>query len=169
MSPSRRNLSRASRLLPAIALALLPALVSGCSVTPVSLGTFTTAFDGIMPSGGRKIAEDEPRFYVELRPSMGSKVRKVFPLDRDLVLQDALDLARATSRFASMNIYIYRTDASGKRSKFGADFDVVKRRVKYESDYAIHPGDTIVVEEDTTNPLTAALDRFSGGKSRSRR
>jgi hypothetical protein len=135
---------------------------------PVSLGTFTTAMDGWMPSGGRKLEENEPRFYVELRPSVGGKVRKVFPLDRDLLLQDAVDLSRATSRFASMNLYIYRKDDSGKRVKFGADFDSIKRRVKYESDYAIHAGDTIVIEEDISNPLSDTLDRMTGSSSSKR-
>jgi hypothetical protein len=150
-----------------VLLALLAA-TSGCAVAPVSLGTFTTAFDSWMPSGGRKLTEDEPRFYVELRPSIGAKVRKVYPLDRDLVLQDAVELASATSRFANMNIYIYRTDETGKRAKFGADFDLAKRRVKYETDYAIHPGDTIVFEEDSSSALSDTLDRMTGSTKKTR-
>lgn len=163
---SRRKNSDSGRRWPVLLLALLPLASSGCSMMPVSLGTFTTAIDGWMPSGGRKLAEDEPRFYVELRPSVGGKVRKVFPLDRDLVLQDAVDLSRATSRFANMNLYVYRTDSAGKKVKFGADFDTAKRRVKFESDYAIHSGDTVVIEEDTTNPVSATLDRMTGVNSK---
>jgi hypothetical protein len=168
LSQLERNMNGATRILPALLLALLPLAGSGCSVMPVSIGTFTTAFDGWIPSGGRKLSEGEPRFHVELRPSMGGKVRKTFPLDRELVVQDALDLARATSRFAKMNVYIYRTDESGKKVKFGADFDAAKRRMKYETDYAVHAGDTIVVEEDTSNALTDSIDRMTGLKKSSR-
>lgn len=149
-------------------LAMLPIATSGCALAPVSIGTFTTAFDGWMPSGGRKLSEDEPKIFVELRPTVGARVRKIFPLDRDLVLQDALDLSHATSRFAKMNLYIYRKDETGKRVKFGSDFDVAKRRVKYETDYALHPGDTIVIEEDSSNPISETLDRMTGSTKKTK-
>jgi hypothetical protein len=158
LSLKAQNLLKACRIYPVLLLALLPLATSGC----VSMGTFTTALDGWVPSGGRRLVEDEPRIFVELRPSVGSRVRKAYPIDRDLVVQDALDLARASSKFAKMNVYVYRQDPSGRKVKFGADYDVAKRRVKYESDYALHPGDTIVVEEDASNALTETLDRISG-------
>jgi hypothetical protein len=152
----------------ALLMLLAPLGASGCGTVPISVGGLSTAFDGILPSSGRKVAEDEPCFHVEIRPSLGGKVRKTFPLDRDLVLQDAVELSRANRRFAKMNITIYRTDASGRRVKFGADYDYGKRRVKYETDYALHPGDVVVIEEDLSNPVGDLLTRMTGSGPRYR-
>ena len=66
--------------------------------------------------------------------------------EESITVDDALVAAGAKRKYRSMEIDVMRRDPkSGRMIKLAADYDTRKKRIKFEQDYAVHPGDQIVV------------------------
>jgi hypothetical protein len=100
---------------------------------------------------------------VEIHPDSGPP--KITPLayEDDMVVQSVLTKSGAVKRFRRMNVSLVRPLPEGKGPhKMDVKFEYAKRHVAPENDYALRPGDKIVVTEDTTTALDDALEAVAG-------
>ena len=92
------------------------------------------------------------------------------PLSEKTCVQDVLDASRATSKFRNLDVVVLRPTpkASEPLLKLACRFDRRKRRIGWESDYAVLPGDRVIVREDTSGGLdkimTSMLGPVLGGR-----
>jgi len=70
-----------------------------------------------------------------------------------------LDQSGAAKKWARMQIDLYRPLPSGGWHKMTIEFDRETHRVPPEFDYAVLPGDRIVVTQDTTTIMDDVLQR----------
>jgi hypothetical protein len=95
-------------------------------------------------------------FSIEVRPAGRSPKRKQVVLEKDLHLQDAVKMSGA--HFRKKDIYIVRkSPKTGTRHKLGTTIDSQRRQISLETDYAILPGDVVVVAEDTSTVFDEIL------------
>jgi len=101
---------------------------------------------------------------VVLQPSGSPPETMKMPLSDSATVQTALDHVRAAKRFRKMDIHVFRTPpnhASGNAGlqKMNVQYDYVRRRATWESDYQLHPNDRVIIVEDPSN----MLDEMLGG------
>ncbi len=84
------------------------------------------------------------------------------PLATDTRVQDVLDACRASRRFRNPEVYVLRPtpESTDPALKLACQFDRKSRRISLEFDYAVLPGDRIVIGEgksDTLDDLFGSL------------
>jgi hypothetical protein len=96
-------------------------------------------------------ASEPEKFSIEFYPVSDKPERLEMPLQSPLFVQEALEKSEALKRFRREKIQLYRkTQGSTPYSRLEVTYDHGKRRVPPESDYAIHPGDRLIIAEDTS-------------------
>lgn len=146
--------------LPRLSLLTLVALVtlasSGCTSFRPSQLDVLGVFAPRRPSPP---APGEPAYTVVTVPSLGRVEEFAVPYDKAITVQEALQQTGAMYHFAQADIYIERmVPKAGKSHKLTVTYDTVAGRVSPETDYAIYPGDRLVVREDRTTLLEKTLD-----------
>src|SRR5262249_13408342 len=91
------------------------------------------------------------KYVVEIRPEKGKPQAIEKPLTEPIHVQTAMDQTGALKKYNRSLISIYRQLPSGGLHKMDLEFDRENKRVAPEYDYAILPGDRIVVTEDPRN------------------
>jgi len=91
------------------------------------------------------------KYIMEFHSEKGKLQASERDVTDQLHMQTALDQSGAAKRWARMNVELYRPLPSGGWHKMTIEFDRNARRVPPEFDYAVLPGDRIVVTEDTTS------------------
>ena len=102
-----------------------------------------------------------PTFIVEVREGKSQKSRvKQLPLTEPLTIQDLLEKTGTLSEFTRMNITIERR-VPGQRYplKLQVPFDPASRHVAMASNYAVHPGDRIIIAEDARTIIERLMDQ----------
>jgi hypothetical protein len=86
------------------------------------------------------------------------------PISAETRVQDVLDASRATSKFRNLDVVIMRptSHASEPMLKMPCRFDRHRRRIGWETDYAVLPDDRLIVREDTTSPLDRVMGSLLG-------
>jgi len=70
-------------------------------------------------------------------------------IDGPMTVQDALVAAGAPKKYRSMNVTLIReVEGSNRPLRMVCDYDAATRSVQIEQNYAIHPGDRILVEPE---------------------
>lgn len=140
----RLNAARA-----ALAMGCLAILVSGCATVPRSVpvderAAFQTTAD---------------RFAVDIDTGFGKPVHWEGPVTQGLTVHGALEASGAFRRIRVPEVEILRNvPESGQLLRLKAQMQPGKRVVKYEQDYAILPGDRLVVRQlKGQNPLENVL------------
>ena len=112
-------------------------------------------------------AEKSQGYIVEFRDAEGRKVQAVEkPISGDIHVQEALKETRAFSKWNRVHLDLIRQLPSGGEHRMKMEYTISNRRVDPENDYQLHPGDRIIVTEDTTTPLDELMKKLSpGGKS----
>ena len=100
------------------------------------------------------------KVLVQVRPS-GRKARNVeVDLKPNMRLQDVV--AASNANFRNKIAYIVRTSpSSGQQHKLEAKFDS-NRRVSLSTDYAVHPGDRVVIAQDTATSFDRVMKALMG-------
>lgn len=127
-------------------------LVSGCA-------TFKPADKQEMPVG-QSSGQPVGTYTVEFRDVFGSGKPYVGKIDeKNPWVQTALEDSGAWKRYRSMNIIIERK-VPGRYQPLEIPVEVQprKREVKYEQDYALLPGDKVIVSPKSTNPIVQMLE-----------
>lgn len=84
-------------------------------------------------------------------------------LDKPVTIQQALDDSGATAKYEGMLVDIARrVEDSGQILKLQVEFDQKTNRIMERDNYAIHPGDEILVRENNPGPLDAMFRALQG-------
>jgi hypothetical protein len=159
--------ARQLRILTAVTgLLATSALLTGCSSlqTP-SLGLGKTALWGSRAEvikdnqvGDTNTAAPAGKYIVELRDAGGKSSSSEFNLTGPICTHDALQQAGAVKKFGRIKVELVRPLPSGGWHWIPIEYDRTIRRVPAECDYAILPGDRVIVTEDTGNMFTDMVD-----------
>ncbi len=138
--------------------ALLLSLVSLAATGCHSLQTTNPAGKAQL---SQTAAANVPTFFVEVREGTQEKGRvKQLPLSEPLTVQQLLEKTGTLSQFNRMNITIERP-VPGQRMplKLEIPFDVGSHAVVAGNDYAIRPGDRVIIAEDSRTMVDRFLDQ----------
>ncbi len=84
-------------------------------------------------------------------------------IDGPITVQTALERSGATERYRNMDVMVLRVvKETGRGLKMPVDFQPRTKSVSSQQDYAIHPGDRIVVEPTSNNLLDQFMDAVAG-------
>lgn len=103
-------------------------------------------------------------YSIEFHPVDGMPERAEVPLKDVTYVQQAIDQHGVLKKFRREKIQLYRkNDSTNTYSRMEIEFDRGKHRVPPESDYAIRPGDRLVVREDTSTMIDDLLSKVNKG------
>ena len=98
---------------------------------------------------------------VEIRPAGKKAEMRQMPLTNGMRIQEALEQLGLVKRFRRMRILVMRA-ASGQRHKLEVKYDHTAHAVDPLYDYALHPGDHLVVIQDTATFIDDMLQNLTG-------
>lgn len=99
------------------------------------------------------------KYTVEVRPEQGKPQAIERDLTDQLHVQEALKQTGVAKKWARMDVEIYRPLPSGGWHRMKLEFDREHHQVPPEYDYALLPGDRIVVTQDTSNIMDDVMER----------
>jgi hypothetical protein len=99
------------------------------------------------------------KYTVEIRPEKGKPRAVEKSLTEPIHVQAAMEQTGALKKFNRSMISIYRQLPSGGLHKMDLEYDRENHGVPPEFDYAILPGDRIVVTEDPRNVMDDVMER----------
>jgi hypothetical protein len=157
--------ARSIRLLSAlVASSLLCGSLAGCT----SLGKTSlwgqqaevvkkeAAFDSQSPAPAGK-------YVIEYRDASGRGSSSDFTLAGPINIHEALQQAGAIKKFNRIKIELVRPLPAGGWHRMPIEYDRGIRRVPAECDYAVLPGDRLIVTEDTGNMVTDMMESAKEG------
>ena len=106
-----------------------------------------------------------PTFTVELHAEGKKPEARQAALEGEVYVQQVLEKSGAMKRFRRMNIEVVRTTPQGNRHKMAVAFDRAARKIEPQNNYCLHPGDVIVVSEDSSTIIDDMLQSVSGNSS----
>lgn len=105
-------------------------------------------------------ATTNDKVVVQIRPANRKSKNVEITLTPDMRLQDVVNASKAN--FRNRTAYIVRTSpTTGQQHKLEASFGS-NRRISLETDYAIQPGDRVVVAQDTTSSFDKVMQSVMG-------
>lgn len=133
------------------AAAIITMAQSGCS-------TLTTLKKEPAPPLPEQAANG--MYMVDFVPLVGKQTSFKGQIRNNMTVQDALEESEAFKQVRNAKVTVYRiVRGSGKALKLPVNLMRGKRQVKFEEDYALHPGDRIVVEAGG-NGLDKVIDNL---------
>jgi hypothetical protein len=135
--------------------AILSGLV-GCSMFKEKATPKLTAE---VTKGAPPDAPPPAKFVVEIRPEKGKPQAVEKTLADQTFMQTALDQTGALKKFKRATIQVYRPLPSGGWHKMDLEMDRESHRIPPEFDYAVLPGDRIIVTEDSSTFLDDMTQR----------
>jgi hypothetical protein len=151
------------------AVILACVLSTGCSIFQPKVSPELTA--KVTPNGVEDGKVDPPpgNFTVEVRPNKGEPIAKEQPLAEPLTVQTALENTKANKKFRKFTLELHRPLPDGRVHSMVLQYDRTAKHVDPEFDYAVLPGDRILVIEDTSTMLDEFMDNVTmpfGGPTR---
>jgi hypothetical protein len=144
----------------------LLSLVSGCTTLNLS-SSDTMDLPGESPEVLSQTPQPNvPSISMELRASGKKPEISRVPLAGGMRVQQALEQSGAVGRFRRMDVRLMRP-VRDTRQKLEVKYDHGAGSVNPLYDYALHPGDHLVVIEDTSTILDDMLESISGPVGRS--
>ena len=135
-----------------LGLAVMTVAQSGCS-------TLNTLASKPIPPMPEESANG--MYMVDFVPFVGKSTSFKGQIRGNMTVQNALEESEAFKRVRNAKITIYRiVRGSGKPLKLPVTLMRGRRQVKFEEDYALHPGDRIVVETKGAAGLDQVLDNL---------
>lgn len=152
-----------SRCLGLLACTLLvSSLTTGCSSLPSGAGL------PLLGASSKKAAAEETASQANCTVEMhgGSKRPKAVqvPITPNTHVQDVLVASKAAKRFSNPEVVLVRRVENGSQRtlKLACRYDRKEDRIAWDTDYAVHPGDRILVREDQANPMGSMLNSVTG-------
>jgi hypothetical protein len=144
------------RRLTLVSLAAVMAGLVGCSVFKEQAAPKLSA--EVTP-GPAPDAPPTAKYFVEIRPDNGKPQAVEKALTEPIHVQMAIEQTGAAKKFARAEIVLFRPLPSGGWHKMELEYDRETHSVPPEYDYAVLPGDRIVVSEDTTTVFDDVMER----------
>jgi hypothetical protein len=132
---------------------------TGCTLLPgwSTPGTELEFYDGAQ--GAYRPTTSE--ISVVTRSARGKQESSQTPHVQGMLLHEALDKTGAAGRFRRCRISLVRAGVAGRMK---VQYDNGRRQIEPLYDYALSPGDTVLVEEDTTTVVDDMLKAVTGDK-----
>ena len=113
-----------------------------------------------MMQNPQSISHTNEMVDVRIRPAYGKAKNQQIPLQENMRLQDVVDNVR--KGFSNSQAYIVRTSPlTGEQHKLEGQFDN-NGRISLQTDYAIQPGDRIVIMQDTSTSFDRVMKSVLG-------
>lgn len=126
-----------ARLTRFVLLLSLAVYLSGC----------TTINHTAVPTAQR---ESLGTYQLQIPGMLGGNRVKTYSVEEGMTAQTVLDSSGLTARYHDFEVDIHRRIEGGPGMiKLPVHFDTDKNRIAYESDYAIHAGDRVVIRPRT--------------------
>lgn len=135
--------------------AILSGLV-GCSMFKEQA---TPKLGAEVTPGPQANAPPAAKYVIEIRPEKGKAKSVEKQLTDPIHVQTALEQSGALKKWKRSEIVIYRPLPSGGWHKMNLEHDKENNRVPPEYDYAVLPGDRIIVTEDPRNMMDDMMER----------
>jgi len=149
--------------LPVFTLPILLLLVlgSGCTMFPAAPTETTPPLPPTQAFNPQTPPPNQPMILVEIQAPKKQSETKQIPLASAPTLQAAVDQVNATSKFKRFHIAVSRLPQhqGGEAQKLISQYDHQEKRIPFEYDYQLHPGDRIVIIEDSSSFVE---DMFGG-------
>jgi len=146
----------------------LAALVFCLAISAAGCSAIDSGDSGVMELPGKASVMDAQTpqpvgssITVEMRQAGKEPEMRQMPLMGVLHVQEALEEVGAVKRFRRMDVRVMRL-ARDQRQKLEVRYDHRRRSVEPLYDYALHPGDHLVVMEDTTTAMDDMLQSVTG-------
>jgi len=141
-------------LSPAWMLAFAIVGVTGCQTLFSSRPHNKELADGNTPAA--------PTCEVVMRDSGGHTRPLLAPVADGTTVNSVLEFANAGWRFRKFDVTVLRKGRSADTGRptvqeMNCEFDTKARGVTFETDYAIRPGDRVLIEEQESSPISEAL------------
>jgi hypothetical protein len=104
-------------------------------------------------------SQPQATVYVEYHAASGKKSREEVPLQPNMTVQGLITQTKADKKFRRITVDLVRT-TGGEPHKLKITYLNEANRVDYTFDYALHPGDRLLIKQDTTSQLAAMLKTF---------
>jgi hypothetical protein len=149
----QRNFHHNWFLLPTLATTLLAISFSGCApLKPMSDSSVTPM-----------AAESAGSYRVEMQGGFGKKSVYSGQLTEPTTVQTAIEKSGAIKKFRNLDVSILRVvSETGQGLKMDVRFDPTEDAIVPEQDYAILPGDRIVVQPKSNNLMDKVLENVAG-------
>lgn len=128
-------------------------LFSGCSSLSITGQQVTT--DDQATTG------NQANVIVVKKASGQDPVATTIPYNPSMVVDEALAKSGGNNWFARAKVQIVRNSENGEQLKMDIEYDNSEDRVEPLYNYALHAGDRVVVEEDSSNAITDILDQLN--------
>lgn len=149
------------RILLSAAVCCLVVLASGCSTVGPSDASISDLPGKASASVNQLEQPVGASITTEIRPAGKDPEIRQKPLVGTQRVQEALEEIGATKRFRRMNVLVMRP-IRGQRQKLEVKYDHNSRSVDPVCDYVLHPGDHLVVVQDTTTAFDDMLQSVTG-------
>lgn len=154
MRPAFRNAIPVSTSL-CLVLALLS---SGCAWNGLSRETPSLKAE-IVPGQTGAPAAPQAKVILEVHPDKGESKLVEQALQQPMSVQQMLVDSGMSKKFRRMNVDLVRPLPTGGYHKIALHFDRDSKRISTESDYALQPGDRLIIVEDTTTMLDDMIQK----------
>ena len=154
----KNRLNRRCFGLLASVVALLGA--TGCSTLALNQSASSAANAEAKEAGSPD--KKTPTFVIQFKTEGRLVASKTIPIEGDMFIQDALNKSGAFNRFRRSTIDLVRITPQGARHSMAVAHDRSKHRIEPQCNYAVHPGDTLVLTEDKSTVIDDMMGSFGG-------
>lgn len=137
---------------------------SGCAGNPFKSASLTNADDAlaaVAAQGESPTDMQAPKYRVTIFANGAKPQPRDFVYSGGLTMNDAVEQSGARDQFGRMMLDLVRTGRDGARHKMEIKTNKRSGRIEPLYDYAVRPGDHIMITEDNTTDLGRMLDELN--------
>lgn len=113
----------------------------------------------VQPGTGGAPVAPQAKVIVEMHPDKGESKLVERPLTEPTSVQQMLVQSGATKNFRRLTVDLVRPLPTGGYHKIALSYNRESKRMNTESDYALQPGDRLIIIEDTTTMFDDAMQK----------
>jgi hypothetical protein len=142
------------RFLQSAGLIIAVVCISGCASLP--------SLQRQAESIPENVGSTQELYRVEMQRDFQEPLMYTDEIDSESTVQTALERSGAIKKYRDMEIMILRVvKETGRGLRMPVNYVPRKKSVSPEQNYAIHPGDRILVKPKSSNVLDKIVDSFS--------
>ena len=137
-------------------------LLSACVAVLASGCASLTSSDSKVVTD-QTLDENVPQIVVEIRPENKPKETLRTPWKENVRIQHVLEQSGAVERFSNMEVFVNRPIPNHYgRHNLSVTYEPETKHVSPETDFALFPGDHVVITQDTTSQLDEFVKSMIG-------
>lgn len=144
----------------AFSICLIAAAMTGCA----GLGLPKSDLSAELSKAGTPgaVAANTAKVEVIFQPDRGQPERLERPLTEATTVQQMLVQSGAMKKYRRIEVEVIRPLPHGGAHKIPCEYDRETRQINPENDYALMPGDRVVVKEDASTIIDDIMSSASG-------